>query len=51
MEEGINLAEWGKIMKDQKEKIGNISFNEEMQPVTWAKERTILDDDDIGKKG
>lgn len=38
-------------MKDQKEKFGNISFSEEMQPVTLVKERTILDDDDIGRKG
>lgn len=38
-------------MKDENEKIGNASFNEEMQPKIYAKEAPILDDDDIGRKG
>lgn len=50
MEEGTNLAETGKTMKDQKKKIVNSSFNGEMHPRKLEKETTILDDD-IGRKG
>lgn len=49
MEEGISLVATGKTMKDQKEKIGNSSFNGEMHPRKLDKETTILDS--AGRKG
>lgn len=43
MEEGLNLAGWRKTMKDQKEKIGKASFNEEMQPGNIAQGKSYIE--------